>query len=130
MTDTTNVVIKVDSSQARAANKDVAALQKSVIGLTADLKKMTAASTAMNAASTTYIKKTVDAGATASLGQATSKDTGVSRLKPKARSARSAKAPLSWWTKPSSISSRMSTRASKVSPRRWLRASSSYWPKC
>lgn len=78
MTDTTNVVIKVDSSQARAANKDVAALQKSVIGLTADLKKMTAASTAMNAASTTYIKKALDAGATASLGQATSKDTGVS----------------------------------------------------
>jgi hypothetical protein len=78
MTETTNVVIKVDSSQARAANKDVAALQKSVIGLTADLKKMTAASTAMNAASTTYIKKTLDAGATASLGQATSKDTGVS----------------------------------------------------
>ncbi|MFS2157122.1 DUF4214 domain-containing protein [Pseudomonas sp. Pseusp122] len=78
MTDTTNVVIKVDSSQARAANKDVAALQKSVVGLTADLKKMTAASTAMNAASTTYIKKTLDAGATASLGQASSKDTGVS----------------------------------------------------
>lgn len=85
MTDTTNVVIKVDSSQARAANKDVAALQKSVVGLTADLKKMTAASSAMNVASATYIKnavaqKATDVGATASMGQVTDKDTGVSNV--------------------------------------------------
>jgi hypothetical protein len=102
MTDTTNVVIKVDSSQARAANRDVLTLNNNVAKLITSLGKLSApmvsAAKAMDslgkvdlsasqkqledlkdagAQASAALQKSVGAGAAASVGQATDNSKGA-----------------------------------------------------